>query len=45
MVPVDFETELFGCGLGNFEGFAGDFRPRAVAANDCNIVTFHEFSS
>ena len=43
MVPVDFETEFLGRGLGHLEGFAGDFRPRAVAANDRNVVTFHEF--
>ena len=45
MVPVDLETEFLGGGLGDFEGLAGDFRPRAVAADDCNVVGFHKFVS
>src|SRR5439155_11657841 len=39
---VEFERELFGGDFQNLDGFAGDFRPRAVAADDCDVVAFHE---
>ncbi len=40
-MPVEFEPELFGCGFCHLEGFGSDFRPRAIATDDCNIVSFH----
>src|SRR5439155_9470326 len=39
---VEFERELFGGDFQNLDGFAGDFRPGAVAADDCDVVAFHE---
>ena len=38
---VELELELLRGGLEDFDGLADDFRPRAVAADDCNVVTFH----
>ena len=41
VVPVEFESELR-CGrLAHLDGFAGDFRPGAVAADDCDVVSCH----
>src|SRR5205085_8465832 len=42
MMPIEFESEFFAGGLAHLERFARDFRPGAVSADDCDIVTFHE---
>ncbi len=39
---VEFEGELFGGDFQDFDGFARHFRPGAVAADDCDVVAFHE---
>ena len=38
---VEFEGEFFRSGIEDFDCLADDFRPRAVAADDCKIIAFH----
>ena len=40
-VPVDLEAEFLGRRLGDFDAFRRDFRAGAVAADQCNVVSFH----
>jgi hypothetical protein len=40
-VPVDFESEFFRRRVGDFNAFGRDFRAGAVAAEQCDVVSFH----
>src|SRR5262249_17700103 len=42
IVPVELETEFLAGRLAHLERFASAFRACTVAADDCNIVTFHK---
>ena len=41
MGVVELELELLRGDFEDLDRLADDFRPRAVAANDCNVVTLH----
>ena len=38
---IEFDAELLRGGIENLDGFPDHFRPGAVAADDCDVVTLH----
>ena len=39
---MEFDAEFFGGGIEHFDGFPCHFRTGTVAADDCDVVTFHK---